>query len=269
MNKRFAACLGAACLLLWGCADTPEVFSSDPEAVPAIAVTDLTETDDLTEEYLLPETVASMPAGTVIDGTRIDPEHFGLYFTSEPISETVFARINGISYQENPNISLNDLRYLRMLHYTPDGGQAAGEMIVNKQIAADVLAIFRELYTMQYPIEKMLLIDEYSGDDEASMADNNTSAFNYRVVAGTSTLSRHAVGMAIDLNPCMNPYITYNADGTENISPENAVAFADRSASFQMKIDTSDAAYKLFTAYGFEWGGSWTTVKDYQHFEIN
>ncbi len=276
MNIRRIGILLAAGLFLCGCGETIEGAeasnASEADALPVFAVTELTDVTDsetVAEDNLTAEEAAALPAGTSVDGQRIVTDAIDDYFTAEPISDEVFARIDGVSYKENPNIGRDALRYLRVLHYQPDGGQAIGEMIVNQLIAEDVLAIFRQLYEIQYPIERMVLVDEYGGDDEASMADNNTSAFNYRVVAGTSVLSRHALGMAIDLNPCMNPYVTYNADGSENISPANAAEFADRTAGFQMMIDTDDAAYQLFTAYGFEWGGSWTTVKDYQHFEKN
>ena len=109
--------------------------------------------------------------------------------------------------------------------------------------------------------------DEYGGDDDASMAANNTSCFNYRVIAGSTTLSYHAQGLAIDINPRYNPYVTFAADGSAQISPENGVPYADREMFFPMKIDRNDLCYQLFTAHGFEWGGDWDTPLDYQHFE--
>lgn len=82
-----------------------------------------------------------------------------------------------------------------------------------------------------------------------------------------SDISNHAKGRAIDINPFYNPYITYNKDGTANISPEGSEPYADRTASFPYKIDENDLAYKLFKEHGFTWGGNWNSVKDYQHFE--
>ena len=111
------------------------------------------------------------------------------------------------------------------------------------------------------------MIDEYDGDDLASMEDNNTSCFNYRPVEGTSSLSKHALGLAIDINPFYNPYITYNKDGSEKISPANASVYADRTASFPYKIDENDLCYQLFKEHGFTWGGHWNSCKDYQHFQ--
>ena len=189
----------------------------------------------------------------------------GFYY--EPISNEIFKRISGISYPVDCSVPLDDLRYLSLLYNDFNGDTQTGEMICNKTIAEDLLEIFYELYQNGYQIESIKLIDEYNGDDTASMLANNTSCFNYRVVEGTTRLSNHAKGLAIDLNPFYNPYITYNKDGSINISPEGSEAFADRSSSFPYKIDENDLAYKLFKEHGFTWGGNWNSVKDYQHFE--
>ena len=141
-----------------------------------------------------------------------------------------------------------------------------GERICNQAIAQDLVEIFEELYEEQYPIEKIRLVDEYGGDDEASMADNNTSCFNYRLIAGTDRLSNHSYGLAIDINPFYNPYVTARSGKTQ-VSPVGADAYADRSQDFAYKIDREDLCYQLFIAHGFTWGGDWKNSKDYQHFE--
>lgn len=179
----------------------------------------------------------------------------------------VLPRIQGISYQENPNVALSDLAYLRMLYYGMDGNTYVGEMIVNQKIKEDVLSVFQKLYEERYPIERMVLVDEYQGEDERSMDANNTSAFNYRTIAGSSKLSNHSYGMAIDLNPKYNPYVKQRGDGSILCQPESGRAYADRTKEFDYKIDENDLAYQLFTQAGFTWGGSWNSVKDYQHFE--
>ena len=98
------------------------------------------------------------------------------------------------------------------------------------------------------------------------MADNNTSCFNYRVIAGTSKLSNHSYGMAIDINPFFNPYVTF-PNGEPHASPTGSEYYIDRDKDFAYKITTDDLAYKLFTEHGFTWGGNWKSSKDYQHFE--
>ncbi len=189
----------------------------------------------------------------------------GFYY--EPLPEDIIDKITGVSYVENDNISLDDLRYVVLLYNDFNGETKSGEMICNKKIAQDIVEIFYELYTSGYQIESIKLIDEFGGDDTASMLANNTSCFNYRVVDNTTRLSNHAYGLAIDLNPFYNPYITYGKDGSVHVSPEGSEAYADRAHAFPYKIDENDLAYKLFKAHGFKWGGNWNSVKDYQHFE--
>ncbi len=189
----------------------------------------------------------------------------GFYY--EPISNSVFKRISGISYPVDCTIPLDELRYVVLKYVDFNGEDQSGEMICNKALAQDIVEIFYELYQSSYQIESIKLVDEYNGDDTASMLANNTSCFNYRVVEGTTKLSNHAYGRAIDLNPFYNPYITYNKDGTVNISPKEAEAYADRTAAFPYKIDEDDLACRLFKQHGFKWGGNWNNSKDYQHFE--
>lgn len=188
-----------------------------------------------------------------------------LFYESDITKE--LPRIQGISYQENPNVALTDLAYLRMLYWGIDGNTYVGEMIVNQKIKEDVLNIFRTLYENRYPIERMVLVDEYAGEDEASMEANNTSAFNYRTISGSDKLSNHSYGMAVDLNPKYNPYVKRKGDGSVICQPESGRAYADRTKEFDYKIDENDLAYQLFTQAGFTWGGDWNSVKDYQHFE--
>ena len=187
-------------------------------------------------------------------------------FYYEPLADSIKESITGISYQENSEISYEDLRYLSLLYIDFDGQIQTGELICNQAIAQDLIEIFYELYQASYPIEKIRLVDEYQGDDELSMLDNNTSAFNYRTVAGTTTLSKHALGLAIDINPFYNPYVT-NLKGPLHISPVGSEIYADRSQSFAHKIDENDLCYQLFIEHGFTWGGSWKNSKDYQHFQ--
>lgn len=188
------------------------------------------------------------------------------YFCIEEISDEVFARMEGKSFAEGCTMPREDLRYLRLLYKDIEGNTHEGEMVCNVLIADKLVAIFRQLYVADYPIERMVLIDEYNGDDEASMSDNNTSCFNYRVVSGTTKLSKHAMGLAVDVNPRYNPYI-HKINGTEVVEPANGEAYTDRSRDFEYKIDKEDLAYKLFTDAGFTWGGAWKSTKDYQHFQ--
>ena len=147
-------------------------------------------------------------------------------------------------------------------------------MIVNKRVASDVLEIFKTLCEKKYQIYSMYLIDDFwagSGDksDYASIDANNTSAFCYRKATGGGNLSKHALGLAIDINPQQNPYVTYK-DGKAKFSHDNASKYVDnRSSDTPHVITKSDRAYKLFRAYGWTWGGSWSSPKDYQHFQLS
>lgn len=211
-------------------------------------------------------TTETLPAGSIVNPSVLEAAGIDNLFYSTEISEDLINRIQGISYQENDNISLSELCYLRVLYYGFDGETHIGELIVNQKIEVDILEIMKELYENQYPIEKMVLIDEYDADDERSMADNNTSAFNYRTVNGSTKLSKHSLGLAIDINPRFNPCIkTVNDEAL--VEPANGTAYTDRTQDFPYKITEQDLCYRLFTEHGFTWGGSWNSLKDYQHFE--
>lgn len=187
-------------------------------------------------------------------------------FYISKIPDDIFEKMQGKSYKADCTVPREDLCYLHVLHMGFDGQTKEGELVVNKAIAEDVLAIFRQLYEAEYPIEKVRLVDEYDADDEASMSDNNSSAFNFRFISHTTTISKHGLGMAVDINTLYNPYVK-TVNGKLSIEPANAEAYVDRSGDFPHKIDHNDLCYKLFTRYGFTWGGDWTHSKDYQHFE--
>ena len=192
----------------------------------------------------------------------------GQTFTSQAIPDSVWQTMQGKTWHDNPYIRRSDLRYLRISHYDLEGRVHVGEMICNKLIADKLLAIFSELYAAHYPIQRMRLPDNYDADDERQMRDNNTSCFCYRNVSGSRNLSKHARGLAIDINTLYNPYIRYSKkDGSRIVEPATAVKYCDRKANFPYKITTSDLCYKLFIKHGFTWGGAWRTMKDYQHFE--
>ncbi|MCH5263905.1 MAG: M15 family metallopeptidase [Lachnospiraceae bacterium] len=263
---------------LTGSETLEEYAENNPELAYASDETSETENTDTT----LPDadTVAESPAynSTEDDTSEIETMtansdrttyQDGFYY--EPLSENIKERITGISYPETGcTVPYEDLRYVGLLYVDFDGATQAGELICNKAIAQDMVEIFYELYRNDYRIERVRLVDEYDGDDTLSMLDNNTSCFNYRVVDGTTTLSKHALGCAIDINPFYNPYIVYNKNGSGEtyISPKGSEIYADRSQNFPYKIDENDLCYKLFTAHGFTWGGNWNSTKDYQHFQI-
>ena len=210
--------------------------------------------------------IASLPTApveTVVEEdvlAAINPDD---YFTIAPISDDLFARIQGTTFSANCPVSRDNLRYLRLLHVNAEGETKIGEMITNASIAEDVRDVFRQLYHASYPIERIRLQDDYGGGDEASMEANNTSCFNCRPVEGTNQMSLHGYGVAIDINPLYNPYVWHSGG---QVLPVTANAYADRSVQTAYTINPGDLCHRLFTERGYTWGGIWSDP-DYQHFE--
>lgn len=183
------------------------------------------------------------------------------------IDMDVWSRINGKSWRQGCPVKRKDLRYLRLLHRNKDGNIQTGEMVVNSAVAERVIGIFKELYLQEYRIESIFLVDNYGADDDKSMEANNTSCFNYRKLEGSVNLSKHAYGLAIDINPRYNPYVKRG-----KVSPQNGAKYAydrEKRNDIPYKIDRNDLAYKLFKRAGAIWGGDWKTMKDYQHFQFS
>lgn len=205
-------------------------------------------------------------ASSIVSLREASKKQIRSMFYQEKISKAVFRRMYRKSYKKGCTVPKSELRYVRVLYYGFDKKTHIGELVVNRRISKDICSIFYQLYCKKYPIEKMVLIDEYGASDEKSMADNNTSSFNYRPVSGTARLSKHSYGLAVDVNPFYNPYL-HTVGGKRVCEPAMARKYLNRSKSFAHKIDKKDICYKLFTKYGFSWGGNWRSVKDYQHFE--
>jgi hypothetical protein len=152
---------------------------------------------------------------------------------------------------------------LLTIEYCGYGGQSLqGQLIVAKDLKEEIQEIFYRLSEAKFPIEKMIPIVKYNWNDHASIHDNNTSAFNYRVIAGTNRLSYHAFGRAIDINPKFNPYLN-----REGISDPPGYTY---NPHIPGTIRDEDIVVKTFLFYGWKWGGHWKQEEgriDYQHFE--
>ncbi len=188
-------------------------------------------------------------------------------FYISDITTELQQRMKGKSYKPNCRLSWDELKYIHCLHVDLTGQAHEGEMIVNCHIADRVLVILERLYEAAYPIERMRLIDEYDADDDRSMEDNNSSCFNYRLIAHTDRISKHGLGLAVDINPLYNPYVK-TVEGSLYVAPAGGRDYVDRQRAFPYKIEPDDLCCRLFRAAGFQWGGDWTEKKDYQHFEI-
>lgn len=130
-------------------------------------------------------------------------------------------------------------------------------------VATDVAVIMRDLFELRFPIERITPVDAFGADDDASMAANNTSAFNCRTVTGGTDWSEHAHGEAIDINPVANPYVVGDV-----VLPPAGVDYLDRSQNLTGMIHHDDGVVRAFAARGWSWGGDWTRPVDYQHFYV-
>lgn len=204
--------------------------------------------------------------------------------TKQDIPEDVKNQMKGHSMPSGATTTYDELSYLTIPYYDFDGNVQQGEMIVRKELADEVLLIFQELYQAEYPIYKMQLIDNYQGTGEDldwnSIEDNNTSAFCFRNSTGGSTVSKHGLGQAIDINPLINPYVTKEGNNSSHyVSNDCGYIYRDLSkwkdnttkwsleTAKKANIDTNTKICEIFKKYGWIWGGDWNSPKDYQHFE--
>ncbi len=180
-----------------------------------------------------------------------------------PVPASLVARMRQHSWHEGCPTPITQLSYLRLSYLGVDGKPHQGELVVHRDLAGEVVAIFKALYEQRFPIEKMQLIDAYAGDDDASMADNNTSAFNCRFVPGKpGVFSEHSRGRAVDINPRTNPMVVAGS-----VFPANGAAFVDRASPAPGLLRQGGPAVEAFLRRGWTWGGTWQSMKDYQHFE--
>jgi hypothetical protein len=170
----------------------------------------------------------------------------------------------GRSWHEGCPVGLGNLRSIRLTYWGFDREAHVGRLVVHRRWADAIVDVFRALYEERFPIRRMVLVDRYDADDRRSMRHDNTSAFNCRFVAGTTTWSQHAFGRAIDVNPVENPYVRGSY-----VSPPSGRPYADRSRVRRGMIFEGDAVWQAFADVGWEWGGTWTSAQDYQHFSAN
>lgn len=159
--------------------------------------------------------------------------------------------------KEIPNEIKNGLALVDVYYFSFSGEVYKGQLVVHTEVADEVIEIFKKLLEMKFPIQQIIPIVAFNWDDDASMAANNTSAFNYRVIWKTDRLSNHSYGRAVDINPVQNPY--YWSD--DIVMPSGAHYDPTKSGTITPEV------VLLFKSYCWEWGGNWTKRKDYQHFE--
>lgn len=172
--------------------------------------------------------------------------------------------MTGISWRPGCPLGLDQLRLLHLTYWGFDGQAHAGELVVNASAVTALTTAFSLIYAARYPIRQMRPVDDFGGDDESSMAADNTSAFNCRDVPGSNSWSMHAYGLAVDINPFENPMMTGG-----QADPPAAAAWADRARTSPAIIRHGDAVWQAFRAVGWYWGGDWASPIDYQHFSSN
>ncbi|WP_090941535.1 M15 family metallopeptidase [Nonomuraea jiangxiensis] len=166
------------------------------------------------------------------------------------------------SWRPGCPVGYRDLRLVSLTYWGFDDKPHTGELVVRSSVTDDIVTVFRKLYGWRWPIKQMKLVDAYKGSDFDSIDADNTSAFNCRPATGSSNWSNHAYGIAIDVNPRENPYVT--SDGhTEH---QNAKKFTKRPTKGKGVINPGDKVVKAFAQVGWEWGGYWAGTKDFQHF---
>lgn len=182
----------------------------------------------------------------------------------DPIDEATSLRMQN-SWREGCPVGLDQLRLITLTHWNYDGRVSTGELVIHQDWADEIVVVFAALFEAGFPIERMELVDEFEGDDNLSMAANNTSGFNCREVAfRPGVWSNHAFGTAIDINPLVNPYLS-----GDTVLPPEGRPFIDRTVEVQGGIYSGDAVTSAFASIGWGWGGDWVNSKDWQHFSAS
>jgi D-alanyl-D-alanine carboxypeptidase len=175
------------------------------------------------------------------------------------------ATMTGRSWHRGCPVGLQDLRLVRARYWGFDGRVHEGRLVVHRDVAHDVVDVLRRLYAARFPIRQMVPVDAYGASDYRSIEADNTSAFNCRVVDGTTHWSEHAYGRAIDLNPIENPYVT--ASGTTSHAASRP--YLRRTPYRKGMAVEGGAAVRAFAEVGWGWGGRWSGARDYQHFSAS
>lgn len=210
-----------------------------------------------------PSTSTTASTATTTSPTRLPVVPPGFESSVTEIDAGTAARLTA-SWRPGCPVPLRDLRLLTITHWGFDGQPRPGELVVHAAHAEGVRRVFAELFAAAFPIEQVRLVDEFGGDDDRSMAANNTSAFNCRSVRGSRRWSQHASGLALDINPLQNPYVTRG--GT--VLPPGGHEYLRREGSRQGVITARGPVMAAFARIGWRWGGRWSTP-DYQHFSAS
>jgi poly-gamma-glutamate synthesis protein (capsule biosynthesis protein) len=194
-------------------------------------------------------------------GALLEPPKARFIGAWRAIPDDIRARMHGLSWKPDPRCPAHDtLAYVELDHVGMDGAAHRGELVVARAIADATLALFARLYAIGFPIRAMRLVDDHGADDDRSMAADNCSAFNFRVIAGTDVLSQHAQGVAIDINPVENPWVT-----SARFVPAAGEPYLRRGEIRPGMIVRPGPVVAILDELGWEWGGDWRHASDYHH----
>jgi len=185
--------------------------------------------------------------------------------TISPLGPALSAQMTGVSWHRGCPVPLSGLRLLTLSYRGFDGRSHTGRLVVNRSVAGQVVTAFQKLYRAGFPIRRMQLVDAYGGSDFRSIEADNTSAFNCRNATGSSNWSNHAYGLAIDIDPIENPYVSASG-GVAHVASR---PFVNRSRIRPGMAYPGGVLVNAFRSIGWGWGGSWSGTRDYQHFSVN
>lgn len=185
-------------------------------------------------------------------------------FRISELSQTQRSKMLGVTWRKGCPVGFAKLREVHVRHHTPTAEQASGVLIVHKNVAQEILGIFRKLFQAGFVIQEIRPAAYGAGDDDHLMATNTTSGFNCRRVTGGKGFSKHSYGRAIDINPLWNPYVK-----GKTVMPPKGEPYARnrRKLNPQGLMLPGSLPVKLFTQAGWSWGGNWKSLKDFQHVE--
>ncbi len=204
----------------------------------------------------------------------VDPEpeaRTGFHGKIDPLPQALRAEMRGTTWKPGCPVPLEDLRVLHFNYWGFDGVVQRGPLVTNADVAEDLLWVFRQLFDARFPIKRVGLSREFVPErfqPTISSKRSVTASFNCRPVITPlgpgDDFSQHAYGLAIDVNPVQNPFVT--ADGF--VRNTEARPYVDRSKDLTGMIHAGDVVVRSFAAIGWEWGGFWSGGKDYMHFSL-
>lgn len=245
-----SAMLGALVVAAAGCG--PVEAANPPDPPPAVTALPPVTTQTVPPTTVGPTTTSPTPSSTTTT-TTLPP-----VFESniEPVTRDVV----WASWREECPLDFAELSLLTLTYWDFDGEVARGQLAINSAVAKEVVAAFEGLFEIGFPIETIQLVDDYGGDDKAAMRANVTSGFNCRFVDGTDRWSNHAFGLAVDINPLINPWAREG-----NVLPAEGEPYTNREPALPGMINLGDEPIAIFEDLGWTWGGVWQSA-DYMHF---